>query len=550
MSSAPLPVLGFDLGTTFSAVATVDANGSPVVIRNVDGGLTTPSVIWTDGQTAYVGEKAVLRKEVAPERIVEFVKREMGKPAELPPELAGSPDAPQVAPFAVGGFRAGPAGMSALILRKLKKEAIRHFQAEGLLPRDADERALQLDAVVTVPAYFGDVERQQTRLAGYAAGLNVVGIVNEPTAAALVFQGAQRAARRWLVFDLGGGTFDVTILETEADGSAHVVASDGDVKLGGRDVDTILEDYLYDAFQRATGREVPIDRAFQVQRAAVDAKKALSSKASVEVTLDLPEGTLHTTLHRARDARSATSHAADAGDELAMFDLDVEDDTFYLEDRLSGFLHRCRVLCERALASAHVELAHGGTRDMTWRDIDEVVLVGGSCRIPAVQNAVAEWSGRQPRMADLDTDVARGAALYGARRQSITDVVSHTFGVELLDANGAAYLDAVVEKNTPLPTSAVRAYPAPEHAELRIYQGEAQRPDEALLRGRLPLKNPAGRVRVTFSVGSDGTLAVHAQWTGVSGEITRAVPIENRYFDFDDRADALRAWVQRIHLTL
>ena len=405
-----LPVLGFDLGTTFSAVATVDANGSPVVIRNIDGGLTTPSVIWTDGQTAYVGEKAVLRKEVAPERIVEFVKREMGKPAEIPPELAGSPDAPSVAPFAVNGFRAGPAGMSALILRKLKKEAIRYFQGEGLLARDVDERALQLDAIVTVPAYFGDVERQQTRLAGHAAGLNVVGIVNEPTAAALVFRGAQRVARRWLVFDLGGGTFDVTILETEEDGSAHVVASDGDVKLGGRDIDTILEDYLYDAFQRATGSEVPIDRAFQVQRAAVDAKKALSSKDAVDVTLDLPEGTLHTTLHRARDASSAAGAGPTAlGDELAMFDLDVEDDTFYLEDRLSGFLHRCRVLCERALASATVELAHGGTREMTWRDIDEVVLVGGSCRIPAVQNAVEEWSGRQPRMSDLDTDVARAA---------------------------------------------------------------------------------------------------------------------------------------------
>ena len=442
-----LPVLGFDLGTTFSAVATIDANGSPVVIRNVDGGLTTPSVIWTDGQTAYVGEKAVLRKEVAPERIVEFVKREMGKPAEIPPELAGSPDAPQTAPFAVNGFKAGPAGMSALILRKLKKEAIRHFQAEGRLAKDADERSLFLDAIVTVPAYFGDVERQQTRTAGFAAGLNVVGIVNEPTAAAMVFRGTQRVARRWLVFDLGGGTFDVTILETEADGSAHVVASDGDVKLGGKDVDTIVEDYLYEAFQRATGREVPIDRAFQVQRAAVDAKKALSSQDSVEVHLSLPEGDLHTTLHRARDTGAdASSSAGGFSDELAMFDLDVEDDTFYLEDRLGGFLQRCRVLCERALASATVELAHGGTREMTWRDIDEVVLVGGSCRIPAVQNAVAEWTGRQPRMSDLDTDVARGAALYGARRQTVTDVVSHSFGVELLNREGVPYLDPVITK--------------------------------------------------------------------------------------------------------
>ena len=543
MPDAPLPAIGLDLGTTFSAVATLDANGSPVVIRNVDGGLTTPSVIWTDGRTAYVGEKAVLRKEAAPEQIVEFVKREMGKPAEIPPELEGSPDAPQTAPFAVGGFKAGPAGMSALILRKLKAEAVRHFQSEGRLPRDADERAVRLDAVVSVPAYFGDVERQQTRLAGYAAGLNVVGIVNEPTAAALVFRGADRTPKRWLVFDLGGGTFDVTVLETESDGSSHVLASDGDVKLGGRDIDTILEDYLYDAFERATGVAVPIDRAFQVQRVAVEAKKALSAEPAVEVALRLPEGTLVTTLRRSRPESQAE-------DGLSMFDLDVEDDTFYLEDRLGGFLHRCRVLCERALASARVELGHGGTRAMTWRDIDEVVLVGGSCRIPAVQDAVAEWSGRQPRMSDLDTDVARGAALYGARRRSVTDVVSHTFGVELLDREGQPYLDAVVAKNTPLPASADRVYPAPEHAELRVYQGEATRPDEALLRGRLPLKNPAGRVRVTFAVGSDGTLDVTARWTGVSGELVRAVPIENQFYAFDDRAEALRDWVRRIHLVL
>ncbi|GAB5534701.1 MAG: molecular chaperone DnaK [Rubricoccaceae bacterium] len=543
-----LPVIGLDLGTTFSAVATIDANGSPVVIRNVDGGLTTPSVIWTDGKTAYVGEKAVLRKEVAPERIVEFVKREMGKPAEIPPELAGSPDAPQTAPFAVNGFKAGPAGMSALILRKLKKEAIRHFQAEGRLSKDANERHLQLDAIISVPAYFGDVERQQTRLAGFAAGLNVVGIVNEPTAAAMVFRGNKLVAKRWLVFDLGGGTFDVTILETESDGSAHVVASDGDVKLGGKDVDTILEDYLYDAFQRATGQEVPIDRAFQVQRAAVDAKKALSSQDSVEVHLSLPEGDLHTTLHRARPAASSSDSVL--GDDLSMFDLDVEDDTFYLEDRLGGFLHRCRVLCERALASATVDLTHGRTREMTWRDIDEVVLVGGSCRIPAVQESVAEWTGRQPRMSDLDTDVARGAALYGARRQTVTDVVSHSFGVELLNREGVPYLDPVITKNTPLPASASRTYPAPANAELRIYQGESTRPDEALLRGSLPLKNPAGTVRVVFRVGSDGTLSVQAQWTGVSGELVRDVPIENQFYDFDDRGAALRAWVQRIHLYL
>jgi molecular chaperone DnaK len=175
------PVLGIDLGTTYSAVAYVGADGLPHVIPSSEGEPTTPSVIWTDGRQAWVGQKAVLRKEIAPQGIVEFVKRAIGRPVALPPGREDDDGAPTPAPFEVGGFAFGAAGMSGLILRKLKKDAVRHFQRERLLALGLDEADILLDAVLTVPAYFGDVERKQTRQVGDAAGLRVRAIINATT---------------------------------------------------------------------------------------------------------------------------------------------------------------------------------------------------------------------------------------------------------------------------------------------------------------------------------------------------------------------------------
>ncbi|NNF57205.1 MAG: Hsp70 family protein [Rhodothermaceae bacterium] len=526
------------MGTTFSAVAYVAEDGLPRVIPSSDGEPTTPSVIWTDGRQAWVGQKAVLRKEIAPQGIVEFVKRSMGRPVALPPSLKDDPEAPVPAPFEVGGFKYGAAGMSALILRKLKKEAVRHFQREASLDAGTDEANLLLDAVITVPAYFGDIERQQTRLAGYAAGLHVRAIINEPTAAALAYSHAQPRRRHLMVFDLGGGTFDVTILRTEEDGTAEVLASEGDRHLGGKDIDEVIQSYLYDAFLRANGTEIPLGRAFEVQRHALAAKLTLTEYPEARVQLSFPEGDLDVTLQRARPD----------GDTRAAYDLDVDDPTFYFEDRLQSFLQRCRVLCTRALERTAFETP-SGTRPMTWGDLDEIVLAGGSCRIPAVRRALMEWSGapvRQANTFDLDTAIAIGAALYGAHRERVTDVVSHSVGVELIDPEGRRVLDHLLKKNEPLPAHAERSYPAPANAGLKIYQGESRRPDEALLRGKLALGNPKGRVAVILRADTDGTLAAEARWD----DTVRTIPIENALFDFDGRAHTLREQVLDIHINL
>ena len=535
------PVLGIDLGTTFSAVAYVAEDGRPRVITSAAGSPTTPSVIWTDGRQAWIGQDAIRRKEIAPEGVVEFVKRAMGRPVVLPPGLEYEPGAPVPAPFEIGGFKFGAAGMSALILRKLKKEAVRHFQREGLLEAGLDEANLLLDAVITVPAYFGDIERQQTRLAGSAAGLRVQAIINEPTAAALAYGHAQPQQRHLMVFDLGGGTFDVTILRANADGSAEVLASEGDRRLGGKDIDEVIQSYLYDAFLRANGTEIPLSRAFEVQRHALEAKLALSAAPEARVQLSFPEGDLDVTLQRAR------SESTD-GAERAAYDLDIGDTTFYFEDRIQSFLQRCRVLCARALERTAFETPTG-TRPMTWGDLDEIVLAGGSCRIPVVRRALMDWSGmpvRQPDTFDLDTAVALGAALYGAHRERVKDVVSHSVGVELIDPEGRLVLDHLLKKNEPLPAHAERSYPAPANAGLKVYQGESRRPDEALLRGSLALGNPKGRVAVTLRADMDGTLAAEARWD----DTVRSIPIENALYDFDDRAQTLRDRVLGIHINL
>ncbi|HYG68815.1 MAG TPA: Hsp70 family protein, partial [Anaeromyxobacteraceae bacterium] len=232
----------------------------------------------------------------------------------------------------------------------------------------------------------------------------------------------------------------------------------------------------------------------------------------------------------------------------AAYDVDVDDPTFYLEDRLQSFLQRCRVLCLRALERAAFETP-AGPRPMRWGDLDEIVLSGGSCRIPAVRQALIDWSGmpvRPPGHFDLDTAVAIGAALHGAHRERVQDVVSHSVGVELVDREGRFVIDHLIKKNAPLPTSAERTYPAPANAELKVYQGESRRTDEALLRGRLVMGNPAGRVTVRLRADLDGLLAAEVQWD----DTVRPVPIENALYDFDEHAHALRERVLGLHINL
>jgi molecular chaperone DnaK len=530
--------VGIDLGTTYCCMAWVDDEGQPVVIPSSDGEPTTPSVVWFDGRQAWVGKKANDRKLVSSTNIFEFVKRDMGKPVEIR-GLYPADDAQALgtAPYEVDGFRYGAAGIQAIILRKLKKEALRHFKKLGRLAAEIDEKNLDLDAVITVPAYFGDLQRQQTRLAGYAAGLNVVGIINEPTAAALSYGLTRQGEQRVLVFDLGGGTFDVTILHVH-DGTAEVVTTAGDNQLGGKDWDELIEAHLYHAFEVRTGRGIPEHRGFEVQQAALAAKLALSEAEETTVFLSMEEGDLELVLNR----------SAPPGDELG---LEMDDGTaFYLEERSWDLLNRCRVICETALAQSQVSTAGGGSRPMEWADLDEIILAGGSCRMPMVRRMLERVSGRAIRSQidafNLDTAIAIGAALYGQHRRRVADVLSHSVGVKVKQ-DSRFRVDHLLPKDTRLPARAARSYRAGISAELEIYEGEETDPELCIRRGRIDLANPEGEVEIALEADADGILTATAEYPPSAREV---LEIKNDLYMYDERAMPLRSRIQSLHINL
>ena len=476
--------IGIDLGTTYSCVAFLDEDGTPRTIPNSDAAETTPSVIWFDGKTAYVGKKANDRKITPTSPIYEFVKRDMGKSREQTPR------------YAVNGYWYGAVGLSALILRKLKKEAFNFLKRKGAFPAAAEEKSTVIPAVITVPAYFGDLQRQQTRKAGYAAGLHVVGIINEPTAAALAFGTTLRENKRIMVFDLGGGTFDITILEVR-NGEGIVVASDGSDELGGKDWDELITDFLYSRFRQLTGRDIPDDMGWEVQQKAVQAKFDLTDQEQTTVVISHEEGDAEITLHR-----------ADPGGGDADFDFDAgAEQPFYFEERAAGLLSICRTICTSVMEK----------KGLKWGDLDEIVLAGGSCRMPMIPKMLEELTGKKiarhvPGFS-YDTAIAAGAALYGSRRSVVQDVVSRTIGVEV-QVNGQPCVEHLIRKNAPLPARTVQTFRAEPNAVLQVYEGDSPQTDECVLRGRLELKNPEGgvSVKVTMTVNGDGVLHSVAEY--------------------------------------
>lgn len=533
--------VGIDLGTTFCCMAYI-SDGQPKVIPSSDGELTTPSVIWFDGKQAYVGKKANARKLVGGLNIHEFVKRDIGKPVEIPPDLykEGDPLLPKVAPYEVDGFKYGAAGMSAIILRKLKKEAVLHFKKIGALGRDVDEKSFELDAVITVPAYFGDKERQETKLAGFAAGLNVIGMINEPTAAALSYGLVRSDSQRIMVFDLGGGTFDVTVLETNA-GNADVLSSGGDNTLGGRDWDALIQDYLYEAFFRRNGRSVPDDpqRAFEIQGLALQAKMELSEREETGVFYSIEQGELAETLYR----------SAPPGADMDM-DADGSSDAFYFEERSTELLQRCRMICESTLAGTRVATVTGGERPLRWEDLHELVLAGGACRMPMIPAMLERMSGRRIRREiegfDYDTAIAMGAALYGQHMSRVQDVVSHGIGVKVVHDNRYA-VEYLIAKDTPLPAEHSKSFRAGPRATLEVYEGESPNPDECVRRGRIELDNPDGHVTIVMHADTNGILNVTADYPPHGRQ---TMELKNDLYMYDRRALPLRAKVQSIVVNL
>lgn len=493
--------LGIDLGTTFSCTAWIDDDGHPQVVSNAEGDITTPSVVCFDGRQAWVGKKGDLRKQVQPADVIEFVKRDMGKP--LKPRAGET--AAEAAPYEKDGFCWGAAGISALILRKLKRDAIRHLKKLGRLDTAADEHSIEVDAVITVPAYFGGPERDATVLAGYAARLNVIGVINEPTAAALSYGLTSDRHARILVFDLGGGTFDVTILQMEGH-SARVLTSRGNNTLGGKDWDAIIEGYIYEEFERRNRRRIPDDLGFEVQQLALKAKFDLTNEMSAKVSMALDEGDLDIELFREPSADF---------DELS-----IEDRSFYFEQRSSQLLRQCEVLCLDALARAQIPTVGGSMRSLRWDDIDEIVMTGGACRMPMIPKMLERIAARRVRRqvagVDFDTAVAMGAALFGRNRSRVIDVLSHTFGV-LVMRDGERVVEPMIKKDTRLPASTERYFPAGPRAFLEVYElghEHATRPDESRSRGRVELENPAAvtEVKVTFAVDDGGVLKISATY--------------------------------------
>lgn len=423
--------VGIDLGTTYTAVAIVDEYGKPMILKNADGQVTTPSVVFFDPPNYTVGETALQSTITDPEKVVQFVKRFMGQPGYR---------------VNIDGTEYSPEFVSALILRKVVQDA-------------ALELGEEIDqAVITVPAYFTEQQRHATLEAGELAGLKVLRIINEPTAAALSY-GIQRRAhdKRILVYDLGGGTFDVTILEC-LENDFNVLSIGGDHRLGGKDFDDRIVGYIIDRIKDAHGVDISgdIELEAELRLKAEAAKRQLTGRQMVPISLKVPDpsGVGRSVPVKVEITREAFEQVA------------------------SDLLARTEMLLESVLVKANLE----------WENIDEVLCVGGSSRMPMVADMLGRLSGKKPLLHDPDECVAKGAALQAAMlgddaplaEVSVGHVLSHSLGVAVM-SNGRPVIDHIVPSLTRLPTAQRReGYTTTTDnqtvVQIRIYEGESTDP--------------------------------------------------------------------------
>jgi len=482
--------VGIDLGTTNSVVAVMEG-GKPTVIVNAEGNRLTPSVVGfaKDGQRL-VGQLAKRQAVLNPENTIYSIKRFMGRrfsevteEAKLVPYrvVPGPGDAARVR---AGGKDYAPEEISAMILQKLAEDATRYIGEKVK------------DAVITVPAYFNDAQRQATKDAGKIAGLNVLRIINEPTAAALAYGLDKKKNETVLVFDLGGGTFDVSILEV-GDGVFEVKATNGDTHLGGDDFDKRIVNWIAEGFQREQGIDLRQDRQ-ALQRLIEAAEKAKIELSSVpETTISLPFVTA--------DA-SGPKH------------LEMKLSRAKFESLTADLVDRCRGPFERALADAK----------MTAKDIDEVILVGGATRTPAVQALVRKLTqGKEPHQGvNPDEVVAVGASIQAAvltgevKDVVLLDVTPLSLGVETL----GGLMTKVVERNTTIPVRRSQTFSTAEDnqtaVDIHVLQGEREmaRDNRTLGQFRLEGIPPAPRggpqVEVAFDIDANGIVNVSAKDLG------------------------------------
>jgi molecular chaperone DnaK len=475
-------ILGIDLGTTNSEIA-IYRDGRPEVLRDDQGRIILPSVVGlTETGELLVGEEARNQFLLYPERTVRSIKRRMGSDAKVQ----------------LGEREYTPQEISAIILSRLKEIA------QARLGRPIRK------AVITVPAYFSDTQRQATREAGEIAGLEVARIINEPTAAALVYEAAQHQGKRILVYDLGGGTFDVSVVRIEQ-GVVEVISSHGNNHLGGDDFDHKIVEHVLEHLKLKHGVDVA-DRPqamARILRSAEDAKKQLS---------DHPY------------ARIAEEYLAEHSGQPVNLDLELSREEY--EDMIAPFI-------EETLGAIHIALESAG---LTSSQVDEILLVGGATRTPLIRRRLVEAFGAQPRgEVDPDLCVAMGAAIQGAAMTGtevsavLVDVTPYTFGTSALgELNGELYpyhYVPIIPKNTPIPARMSEVFftvlDEQTDVDVRIYQGENNDALENIKIGEFRVsglsREPAGNpVIVDLALDRNGILQVSAREkkTGLERRIT------------------------------